>query len=630
MLNLYNFFHLNIAYSAIEMEEHHVVIDRCYWPLLRLARKYDLPFGIELSGYTLERIAEIDLTWVEELKKLIKSGSCELIGCGYAQVIGPLVPADVTLENLRIGNQVYEDILGCRPTLALLNEQVYSAGMASLYLEAGYEAIIMEWNNSVRSNPDWSNEWRYLPHYACGTGSIQIPFIWNDSISFQKFQRYVHGEIELNEFLVYVRKHKSNRERAFPIYGNDVEIFDFRPGRYMTEAPLQSDGEWVRIDRLYSTLINEPKMSFILPSKVLDLQYIPGANQKLRLESAAYPIPVKKQDKYNPTRWAVTGRDDLGINTRCWQLFKALRGRAEVVDDDWKELCYLWSSDFRTHITAKKWSSYQQRLDEFSQRFQIRNPITPKEKYHIGMTTDEDKQGLTISVKRQGRMLVIMGERIIVKLNCSKGLALDSFIDLADSKETLCGTIHHGYFNDISFGADYYSGHLVFEAAGQAKITDLNTVEPEWVFIEGGVQVNAVIDTPLGVIRKYWKIYDKGARLVLSYQLVWEKPIMGSLRLGYLTLIPKVFKSNNMIYRAHNGGKLLDTFTLDNSTVNHGRAVSLLITANQIIGNTEGEIEIGDSKRRIRIQSLHEDIYFSHDQQKRNLYHVTIEDLSLH
>ena len=95
-LHLYNFFHLNLAYSAIEEEDRPRVIERCYWPLLRLAQRRGLPFGIELSGYTLETIAAIDPDWVRDLASLVNDGPCELIGCGYAQIIGPLVPPQVT------------------------------------------------------------------------------------------------------------------------------------------------------------------------------------------------------------------------------------------------------------------------------------------------------------------------------------------------------------------------------------------------------------------------------------------------------------------------------------------------------------------------------------------------------
>ena len=76
--------------------------------------------------------------------------------------------------------------------------------------------------------------------------------------------------------------------------------------------------------------------------------------------SADEPIPVKKQGKYNLTRWAVTGRDDLGVNTDCWRAYERLRDDPAADDDSWRELCYLWSSDFRTHITDKRWAAYRE------------------------------------------------------------------------------------------------------------------------------------------------------------------------------------------------------------------------------------------------------------------------------
>ncbi|NQU02911.1 MAG: hypothetical protein HQ589_02030, partial [Syntrophaceae bacterium] len=167
-LQLYTVFHLNIAYSSIEEEQRPEVIRCCYWPLLRLARKYDLPLGIEATGYTLEAIAAIDPAWVEELRHLTAEGACEFIGSGYAQIIGPLVPAEVNAANLRLGNVVYENLLGFRPDIALVNEQAYSAGLVQHYIDAGYRAIAMEWDNPFRCHPEWNPEWRYLPQIACG------------------------------------------------------------------------------------------------------------------------------------------------------------------------------------------------------------------------------------------------------------------------------------------------------------------------------------------------------------------------------------------------------------------------------------------------------------------------------
>ena len=591
-LLLYNFFHLNLAYSAIEEEDRTRVIEKCYWPLLRLAQERQLPFSIELSGYTLETIQALDPRWVEELKFLIQAGTCELIGCGYAQVIGPLVPHEVTSANLRIGNMVYQELLSTRPTVALLNEQAYSQGLVPLYKEVGYEAIIMEWNNPAREHPEWNPKWRYTQKRAKGTGESEISLIWNESIGFQKFQRYAHGELDLDELLTYVRSHQTSSVHALPLYGNDVEIFDYRPGRYMTEAKIHDEGEWERIDRLYAALQHEPDMHFIKTSEVMDLTDVQGASQKLQLTSAAQPIPVKKQDKYNIVRWAVTGRDDLGINTRCWRLCEALKCSSSSTEKDWKELCYLWSSDFRTHITEKRWETYLSRLRAFEEKFRT-DPLTNSLPESSGMRQWN-------SYSRIGRYLKIDGKNLSLRLNCKKGLALDSFIDRTVSESTLFGTLHHGYFDDIGWGADYYSGHLVFESPGAHKVTDLVSVEPEIQETDRELEISCVIQTPLGPIEKTWLIDDERRKLTLRYKIDWKEPVIGSLRLGYLTLIPGELNDKQLRYSACNGGREPETFHLK-STVNHSKALSFLLSAAQAIGLTTGHLEISDDKHQVQL-----------------------------
>jgi len=593
-LYLYNFFHLNLAYSAIEEEDRPEVIEKCYWPLLRLARKRNLPFGIELSGYTLEVIQELDPRWVEEFKGLINGGACELIGCGYAQVIGPLVPHEVTSANLRIGHAVYEEILGLRPRIALLNEQAYSSGLVPLYKAAGYEAIIMEWNNPAREHPEWDDEWRYLPQRAKGTGDSEIGLIWNKSIGFQKFQRYAHGELELNELLDYIRSHKSERFRAFPVYGNDVEIFDYRPGRYMTEATIHDEGEWLRIDRLYEALQQELDMKFIKTSEVMDLRDVTGANNLLELSSAAQPIPVKKQEKYNVVRWALTGRDDLGINTSCWRLYEALKGDPSTMESDWKELCYLWSSDFRTHITERRWNSYLKRLSSHSRNWSSSSQNLIKKR--------SDKAcNKRYSCHSDGKYIFISGERIRVVLNGYRGLALHLFTDISIFNAPLCGTIGHGFYEDIKWSSDYYSGHIVLESLGMPKITDLNVIEPKIEQKYDQIFVSAEIQTNLGVLKKMWIIDDDEGEVRLIYNFMWSEPILGSLRLGYVTLFTDSFQSSSFSFSTHNGGSDMESFLLDRD-VDHGRPVSFLVSSNQMLSATGGIVYLGDNQKKIVVK----------------------------
>ena len=199
MLNVYSIFHLNLSFSSIEEEQRSEVINKCYWPLLNFIEELDLPVGIEAPGYTLETIQEIEPSWIAKLNTLLQVNKCEFVGSGYSQIIGPLVPAEVNRHNQQLGLEVYKQLLGVKPRIVLTNEQAYSAGIIGHYLDAGYDAIVMEWNNPWKYHPEWDKEWRYYPQNAVGANGKGIPIIWADSIAFQKFQRYTHGELDLNE-----------------------------------------------------------------------------------------------------------------------------------------------------------------------------------------------------------------------------------------------------------------------------------------------------------------------------------------------------------------------------------------------------------------------------------------------
>jgi len=157
MLQLFSIFHLNIAYSSIEEAQRPEVLRRCYWPLLRLAERTGAPIGIEATGFTLETVAAIDPQWVDALKVLVAGGQCEFVGSGYAQIIGPLVPAAVNAANLRLGHQVYQRLLGFRPRLAFVNEQAYAAGLIQHYLDAGYQRLFnLQAGNTGLAIAPWS------------------------------------------------------------------------------------------------------------------------------------------------------------------------------------------------------------------------------------------------------------------------------------------------------------------------------------------------------------------------------------------------------------------------------------------------------------------------------------------
>jgi hypothetical protein len=565
---------------------------------LHLAKKYHLPFGIEAPGYTLESIASIDPSWIDELRDLTTNGPCEFIGSGYSQMIGPIVPAKVNAANLRIGNATYEKLLGFRPAIAFLNEQAYASGLVKLYIDAGFKAIVMEWENPFRYHPEWQKDWRFYPQYACDQQGNTIPLIWNMSLAFQKFQRYAHGEIELDEYFDYLMSYISGSDRVFPIYGNDVEIFNFRPGRYHTEADLQHN-EWERIEKLFADLVKNAKVCFIPPSQVLKCLNLSHAGNFLHLESPEQPIPVKKQRKYNISRWAVTGRDSLSINTSCRNIYTHLSECLVPDETQWKELCYLWSSDFRTHITKKRWTAYKERLNLTLKEFPNR---TLTEEMAEEKNSQEEQEKMHLVFEKNDRFIVIDTPDLKIKLNRRKGLVIEDLWFKKISEKSLICTLPLGFFDDIHFGADFYSGHFIIESLGQAKITDLVPVSPQISETGESITLKGAIATPLGPVQKTISVSKNDLAVGITYDFRQICIPKGSFRVGHITLNPAAFDYNSLFYATHNGGYELERFELQNNNFDLGKPISYLVSTSQGFGLTEGVIEMGDASTAISLE----------------------------
>jgi len=602
-LNLYSIFHLNLMYSSIEIEDRIKVIGKCYWPLIKLAEANEIPMGIELSGYTLEKINEIDSEWIKKFKKLLMVEKIELIGSGYTQIIGPLVPAKVNDWNQRLGLEIYENILGIHPKIALVSEMAYSGGIVEHYINNNFDAIIMEWNNPRRYHPEWKNELRYFPQYviAVGASNRTIPLIWADSIAFQKFQRYAQGELELEEYIEYLKGHYNKDEnRYFPVYANDVEIFDFRPGRYNTEVEINRQSEWSRIVEFFSRIKQSNSFKLLKPSKVLLGLSENNAGNKLKLESPEQPIPVKKQEKYNINRWALTGRNDLYINTECYKIYNAfLRGNPER--EDWKELCYLWSSDFRTHITDKRWGKYLSRLDKFKEEWDDREEVEFKSENQRLSLIKLPHKPKKFWFYESDKYLFLETKELKLSLNKYKGLTIDKLLFKNICEEPLMGTLPHGYYDEISLGADFYSGHTIIEKPGEHKITDLSRVIPE-VLSNGSMVIIKSEICDRGVkFNKEYRIYLEEAFLEIVSTIRLPRRELAIIHPMNITFIPTSFDKGNLFYASHNGGGEIEKFKIRGDVIEHGRSLSSLISAKQGLGATKGMVIIGDKEKQVCI-----------------------------
>lgn len=596
-LSVYALFHLNLAFSSIEEERRGEVIARCYWPLLRLAQDEGFPLAVEATGYTLDEIARRDPAWIEKLRELIEAGCVEFVGSGYAQIIGPLAPAGVNSANQRLGQVAYERLLGLRPSLALVNEQAYSAGLVSVYAEAGFRALFMDYDGCAHHHPAWPKKLRYAPQRVEGAGGAVMDLLWTNTVAFQKAQRLAHGELDVAAYAEYVRAQAGDENRAFPIYGNDAEVFDFRPGRLATEAPLNGHREWTHLAEGFDAVRALDNVRFVLPSQVLDTEFPARAEAPLKLETARCPIPVKKQHKYNVTRWAVTGRDDLSLNSRCYALYQELAANGGS-DADWQALCTFWSSDFRTHITAHRWQALRDALEAAETRLKARETAHAIAPHHLKRRPNSSQ------VKPNGRFVEIETPTVRLRLNRARGLAIDALWlgDLGTRGATPeCGTLPHGDIDDVLFAFDWYSGTLVYDRPAKPKVTDLAPTAPTFaVAPDGAITITAEIETALGRVRKALTVSAEEPAVDYDYLLDWYEWGPGSLRLGNFTLMPQAFEAAQLAVRTHNGGPEAETFALDGA-IDHGAPVSLQVSASCALGMTEGALDIGDETRRLAI-----------------------------
>ncbi len=580
MLNVFALFHLNLAFSSIEEEQRCAVVKNCYVPLLDLAERHG-PIAIEATAYTLAAIEKCDPAWLARLAALARDGRIEFVGSGQSQMIGPLVPAGMVAANLRLGNQAYRTMLGLKPRVALVNEQAYAGGLVGAYRDAGYRALLVDWDNVAGFHPDWRPEFRYAPQHAVGSDGHDIAILWTNTVAFQKLQRLAHDDISLDDYLRFVGDQRAG-ERVLCLYASDAEIFGFRPGRYRTEEANQGAAEWARIFAAFEAVAAMDGVAMVTPSQALAA---PIGGEKLILESAAYPVPVKKQRKYNLTRWAVSGRDDIGVNAACQRIYTALK-KTGAPDEDWRELCRLWASDFRTHITQARWERYCRDLAAMEAR--------------LGITAPAPLPAATGNAF-EDRFLDIETPAIRARLDRRRGLAIQS-AGFAPDFTPLIGGLPHGTFDDIALQADWYTGDCVFEAPGEPKVTDLEWAKTHVMRnTDGGATVHGEIATPLGPIVKVMTFHAHQPRIDFELECRWQAWGRGVLRLGHITLLPDAFDEASLAYVTTNGGAA-ERFALAGQTVEHGAPVSFLVSATCALGMTEGWLELADRKHTIRIE----------------------------
>lgn len=584
-------FHINLSFSSIEFSQHHQLIDKCYWPLLNLISKTKVKTAIEISGSSLRRIHKLDPLWINHFIELTNEGLIELIGSGRYQIIGPLVPFEVNLHNQLKGIDDYQDILGIKPACALVNEMTFSSGVVDFYLDAGFSSLIMERNNVALALEKSALSDIDEIKYVYGSDAKSIKVLWSDSIMFQRLQRCVHNDISIDNYLKELDEYKTKFKGPLPIYSNDAEVFNYRPGRFNEESKIEND-EWEKVETLLIQLLQN-QINFNLPSKLISSDKYVKKISPVIINSGSYPAIVKKQPKYNLTRWALTGRNDLWINTLCHRIFSSivnLTNKTEHMD----QLIHLWSSDFRTHITDKRWDQALTLFKNICSNLDIDSNLKIKRKKSNLLQTSSNSFFGEIQEDSNSRMLIIKTKKILLILNPYKGLTIDSVGFKSQKYKKLIGSLPAHHFESIELGADFYSGGLLIDSPQERRrFTDYNYVSPTISYEGNKLFIESSFDFGCGKLQKTYIISDNTEEVVMKFDFINWKRNTSVIRAGNFVLMNQLF-DNDLYYQVLTGGKNPELFPMS-ASFDHSQAVSSLVSSRTCIPSTDGKIIIGDT-----------------------------------
>jgi hypothetical protein len=442
---------------------------------------------------------------------------------------------------------------------------VFSDGIIDSYARVGIENIIVERNNLYDTKLFESFEKGYA-RIRCSDGK-EINLIFSDSILFQQFQRSVHGEQSLDRYLEKALQYAKTSDIS-PLYSNDAEVFNFRPGRFKEEAVIEQD-EWINIRKLINNLSDDFLISCLNDIiESLNLRHV----HNLPICNISNLLPVKKQKKYNIFRWAVTGRDDHKINKYTYLLYKnGYLNRSKRI----KFYLNAFSSDYRTHITDRRWNEFwhgkhSSNYEKLSKDLEF---------YDLSSKPQVEKRYI--------REVIGNSELILDK---KKGLSIFSY---THNKDEIFTTFEHGNFQSIELGADFYSALIyIEEIENNLRFTDL---VPFKVYV-----LQKPNKTIINGFAKHGSYYFKKQYILTSDKLEIFLSIKSNLSLRRIIRVGNFCISPLYLLKGigiKNGSNKFIDYPIDRY-VDHFEPVSRLISCEKALGGFDGDLKIisNDSK----------------------------------
>ncbi|WP_175059101.1 polysaccharide deacetylase family protein [Thermococcus sp. 2319x1] len=134
-------FHGNLQYAEIPKSEIPKVIEKAYTPTIGTLIKEEIPFGLNITGYTLKLLPKkvIDL-----VREGIASGLIEVIGTSYTHAILPLLPLNRVEAQVQRDREVKEELFEISPKGFWLPELAYDPVIPAILKDNGYEYLFAD------------------------------------------------------------------------------------------------------------------------------------------------------------------------------------------------------------------------------------------------------------------------------------------------------------------------------------------------------------------------------------------------------------------------------------------------------------------------------------------------------
>ena len=272
------------------------------------------------------------------------------------------------------------------------------------------------------------------------------------------------------------------------------------------------------------------------------------------------------------------------LNTSCYLFYETIKNCDDL--KKWKQLCFFWSSDFRTHITNERWDSLIKKINDFANDLEI------------SLVNNNPR------VKNNGldskRFLNLNTTKVDLILDTFRGCSIKKICFKNYNSEPLIGTINHGYFENIDYAFDYYSGNTLIDKLGSRKITDLSKGCGELNKDEKTVNFTPLLNDDNFYINTNFSL--KESELIIHKKIKVSKRQTEIIHPFYFTFIPENWDKDSLYFSTHNGGSSIEKFLI-NKTINHGTRYSYLISSIYGLGNTEGEFYVGDKNKCLKFSN---------------------------